>query len=118
MMCRQPQGSRKIPLESETVDLLERQEQEFIKKFGRKPGSRDPVFFDPRADEPRLIIDEVLHHHLLEAMERVDIHPSLNCAYQKTGGLLTRDNQQFLPPEDRQKWQDASNEWDGTHEAE
>jgi hypothetical protein len=37
-----------------------------FEKLGREPGPKDPVFFDPRADEPRPMINELLDQHLLE----------------------------------------------------
>ena len=35
-------------------------------KLGREPGPKDPVFFDPRADEPRPMVNDLLDQHHLE----------------------------------------------------
>jgi len=48
-----PDGSRKVFLSPDQVELLEHQRDTFREKFGRDPGSGDPLFFDPDADEPR-----------------------------------------------------------------
>jgi hypothetical protein len=57
-------------LSDELRKLLAQQEQRFIEEFGRPPGPRDPVFFDPQADEPRALNNEVVETAILEAMHR------------------------------------------------
>lgn len=41
------------PQEKQLHELMERQARRFREKFGRDPGPKDPIFFDPDADEPR-----------------------------------------------------------------
>ncbi len=69
------------------------------------------MLFDPQIAKPQPMIDEAVDQHLLEAMHKVGVHPALINAYQKTGRVVTRENQNFLSPADRQAWQDAINEW-------
>lgn len=107
---------QKFPIDPKLVDLLKRQEQTFIEKFGRPPGPDDPVFFDPTADEPQPIIDEVVEHHLLEGMHKAGVHPAVIHAYQVTGLLVTKDNRKHLSKTDRKAWDDAIDEWYETHE--
>jgi hypothetical protein len=92
-MPQKHQRSRKVSLAPKLVEHLKRQEQRFIEKFGHPPGPTDPVFFDPHADEPQSMIDEAVDHYLLEAMRKAGIHPALIYAYQKTGRVVTQENQ-------------------------
>lgn len=103
------------PLAPEAVRLLEAQHQRFVEKFGRPPGPNDPVFFDPTADEPRQMIDEVLDQTLLEAMHQANIHPAFIYAYQKTGRLVSRENQRYLTKAELAEWQRAIAEWYEAH---
>ncbi len=109
--------SQSIPIDSDMMEALKRQEQRFIDKFGRTPGPNDPVFFDPSAAEPRPILDEVLDQHLLEAMHRAGVYPAVIHAYQKTGRLVSKENQKFLSRQERQEWKDAINEWYDEHDS-
>ncbi len=104
-----------IPIDPELAAALQLQFQRFAEKFGRPPGPGDPVFFNPFAEQPERINLEVLEHHLLEAMTKAGLHPSLIYAYQKTQRLVTRENRQFLTPEDLQEWHDAIEEWYALH---
>jgi len=104
-----------VPIDPELAALLQQQRQRFIEKFGRPPGPEDPVFFNPFAEQPEQINPEVVEHHLLEAMTKAGVHPSLMYAYQKTHRLVTRDNQQFLTAADLKEWQDAIEEWYTLH---
>src|SRR5262249_60774220 len=85
-------GHKSIPPSPELAKGVQEQFQRFAEKFGRPPGPDDPLFFDPSADEPRPVIDEVVDQHMLEAMHKARIHPALIYAYQKTGQIVTRAN--------------------------
>ena len=63
------------------------------------------------------MIDEAVDQHLLEGMHTAGIHPALIYAYQKTGRIVTQENQTFLSPADIQAWQAAIAEWYATHDA-
>ena len=52
-----------ISLRPDIVEGLKEQFRRFEEKFGHPPGPDDPIFFDPAADEPRPIIDEVIDQH-------------------------------------------------------
>jgi hypothetical protein len=52
---------RTIALPPEMMDALEEQKAAFRAKFGREPGPKDPIFFDPDAEEPRPIPIEQLN---------------------------------------------------------
>jgi hypothetical protein len=105
-----------MPMTDEVRAILERQEERFIETFGRSPGPWDPVFFDPHADEPRLLNDEVLDTALLEAMHRAGVHPALIYAYQKTGRMVTAENVEHLTQAELEEWHAAVDEWFERHE--
>ena len=44
-------GSASVPMTPRMRELLLKQQEAFIKKFGREPGPEDPLFFDPDADD-------------------------------------------------------------------
>jgi len=102
---------KRIPLSPELAKGIQEQFQWFTEKFGRPPGPDDPVFFDPSADEPRPIIDEVVDQHMLEAMHKAGVRPALIYAYQKTGRLVTRENRTYLTRAELKEWNDAVDEW-------
>jgi len=109
-------GYKSIPLSPEMAKGLEEQRQRFIEKFGRPPRPENPVFFDPNADEPRPIIDEVVDQHMLEAMHKAGVRPEMIYAYQKTGRIVTRENSKHLTKAELREWTDAVNEWHRLHE--
>src|SRR5262249_2801524 len=107
-----------IPMTDEVRAILERQEERFMETFGRSPGPQDPVFFDPDADEPRPINDEVLDTALLEAMHQAGVHPAMIYAYQKTGRIVTTENMEHLSADELHEWHEAVDEWYEQHEEE
>jgi hypothetical protein len=80
---------KSIPMSQEMVDLLEEQRQEFIQKYGHEPGPNDPIFFD-------MPHPEQVEHMTVEAMKAAGLDPAIIYAYEKTGRLVTEDNQQLL----------------------
>jgi hypothetical protein len=99
---------KSIPLSQEMVDLLEEQRQKFIQKFGREPGPNDPVFFD-------LPHPEQVEHMTVQAMREARLDPALIYAYEKTGRLVTEDNQQLLSEADLAEWDAAIEEYEMKH---
>src|SRR6516225_17528 len=98
-------------MSQEMVDLLEEQRQMFIDKYGREPGPNDPVFFDM----PPL---EHIEHQTVEAMKRAGIDPAIIYAYEKTGRLVTEENQHLLPETALDEWQAAIEEYEAKHQDE
>jgi hypothetical protein len=99
---------RSIPMTQEMADILQEQRQEFIDKYGREPGPNDPVFFDM----PPL---EHIEHQTVEAMKRAGIDPAIIYAYEKTGRLVTEENQHLLPETALNEWQAAIEEYEMRH---
>lgn len=99
---------KSIPMSSEVSDILDEQRQKFIDKFGREPGPDDPVFFDM----PPL---EHVEHEMVEAMKAAGLDPAFVYAFEKTGLLVTEQNQNLISEQDLQKWQDAIDEYQDKH---
>jgi hypothetical protein len=64
--------------------------EEFIDKHGREPGPNDPVFFDPPHPEH-------LEHMMVEDMKAAGLDPAFIYAFEKTGRIVTEQNQHLLP---------------------
>jgi hypothetical protein len=101
-----------VQLDPSQRELLERQREAFRAKFGRDPGPEDPVFFDPKADEPRPLDDELLVTTVVDAMKAAGIDPAKIHAYRRTGMLLTNENLGQWSAEDLDEWQAALEEYE------
>jgi hypothetical protein len=99
---------KSVPISEEMVKLLQDQRQKFIEKYGREPGSEDKVFFD-------MPHPEHLEHMTVEAMKEAGIDPAIIYAYEKTGRLVTADNQNLLSDADLDEWQAAIEEYEAKH---
>jgi hypothetical protein len=99
---------RSIPMTQEMADILEEQRQKFIDRYGQEPGPNDPVFFDM----PPL---EHIEHQTIEAMKEAGIDPAIIYAYEKTGRLITEENQHLLPETALNEWQAAIEEYEMRH---
>jgi hypothetical protein len=73
-----------------TAELLRRQREAFVKKFGREPGPDDPLIFDPDLDSPVALSKEKLRTQTLEVMRAAGSPPHLVFAYVKTVSRLGR----------------------------
>ena len=59
----------------EVRELLLKQREAFIQKFGREPGLTEPVFFDPNADDPQPLDAFEVAAGLLRACEQAGLDP-------------------------------------------
>jgi SEC-C motif len=102
---------KSIPMSSEVSEILGRQKQKFIDKYGREPGPDDPVFFDM----PPL---EHIEHEMVQAMQAAGLDPAFIYAFEKTGLLVSEQNQHLISDQDLAQWQAALDEYqakqDGT----
>jgi len=105
-------GAKAIPLTPEVVELVERQLQAFRQKFGREPRPGDPLFFDPMADTPQVMNEEVVEQKISEAMHQAGIDPAKIYATQKTGFLPTAETWPQMSPTERREWNDAIAEYE------
>ena len=97
-----------IPMSPEVAEVLQEQRRRFIDKYGREPGPDDPVFFDM----PPL---ERIEHQMVEAMKQAGLDPAIIYAYEKTGRLVTEQNQHLLPDSALDEWQAAIEEHQAKH---
>ena len=67
-------------LSREAHASLKKQHEAFKEKFGREPGSDDPLFFDPDYDVPTPLADSKLRRELTKAVRKagLDVERILN----------------------------------------
>src|SRR5262249_34545612 len=99
---------RATPILPEVADLLQAQRRKFIDRHGREPGPNDPVFFD-------LPHREHLEHRMVEDRKRAGIDPAFIYTFEKTGRLVTEQNQHLLPESALDEWQAALAEYEAKH---
>ena len=95
---------RVLPLSGETREVFQKQREVFVRKHGRAPGPEDRVFED-------LPHGEYMEHVMVETMKKVGIRPELVYAYEKTGRIVTEENQRFLTDAELAEWQAALEEY-------
>jgi hypothetical protein len=99
---------KSVPISNEMAELLQEQRQKFIEKHGREPGPDDKIFFD-------MPHPEHLEHMMVEDMKKAGINPAIIYAFEKTGRLVTEDNQNLLSNADLDEWQTAIEEYEAKH---
>jgi hypothetical protein len=96
---------KSIPMSDEMMEIFGNQRQAFIDRNGREPGPDDPVF-------PDMPHPEHLEHEMVEMMKRANIDPAKIYAFEKTGRLVTEDNQGILTEADLLEWEAAIDEYE------
>ena len=99
---------RSTPLSDEVKTVLDEQRRKFVEKHGREPGPGDPIFFDM----PPL---EHVEHEMVRAMKAAGLDPAFVHAFEKTGLLVTEQNQHLIPEIDLAEWQAAIDEYRAKH---
>lgn len=106
----------KNPLDQELAALIREQTEAFRRKFGRAPRPKDPLLFDPGADEPRSLIDDETQKQMIEEMttlmEEAGAHPAHIYAFQKTGRVVTEENSVLLTAAEQKEWDSALREYE------
>lgn len=108
--------SKVIRMDQGTVASMQAQFRSFEEKFGRPPGPRDPVFFDPDADEPRALTMDGARETTLAMMRAAGISPAWIYAYEHTDGLLPAFDGSFLSEQDEAEWEDKVDEYIELHD--
>ncbi|SIT74529.1 hypothetical protein [Pontibaca methylaminivorans] len=88
-----------IPISPELAAELESARGEFVQKFGREPTGEDPIFFDPDCDTPVAMSEEKVTAMIVEAAREAGIREELIYAFEKSGYIVTKENQHLIPPE-------------------
>src|SRR5262245_24217432 len=96
------------PITPEMKDNLQDQRQRFVEKYGREPGPGDPVFFD-------LPHPEHLEAMMAEDMRAAGLDPAFVYAFEKTGLIVSEQNQHLIPEKDLDEWDAAVREYEEKH---
>jgi hypothetical protein len=99
---------KSMPLSDEMADLLEQQRQKFVEKYGREPGPDDLLF-------PDMPHPEHLEAMMVEDMKAAGLDPAFIYAFEKTGLLVTEQNQHLIPENDLAEWDAAIEEYERKH---
>ena len=99
---------KSIPMSDDVGEIVEQQRLGFVEQFGREPGPDDKVFFDA----PPL---EHVEHEMVQAMKKAGIDPAIIYAFEKTGRIVSEDNQNLLSDADMAEWEAAISEYRTKH---
>jgi hypothetical protein len=99
---------RSSPMSPEVAEILMEQRQRFVERYGREPGPDDPVFFD-------MPHPELVEHEMVQAMKAAGLDPAFIYAFEKTGRLVTEQNQHLLTDADLAEWDAAIQEYEAKH---
>ena len=97
-----------VPMSDDVAEVVRAQRQKFIDRFGREPGPDDPIFFD-------LPHPEHVEHLMVEGMKAAGLDPAIIFAFERTGRLVTADNQHLIPERDLDAWDAAIREYEERH---
>ena len=61
-------------LDKESYEAIVQQLKLFKEKFGREPGPKDPIFFDPDCDVPTPLSEAKLKRGLIEAARKAGLN--------------------------------------------
>src|SRR5215471_9492203 len=82
-------GSKSIPVDPESLEIIQKQQARFRQKFGREMGPNDPIFFDPDAETPELVDVDACKQAMIKIMANAGMPGHLIYAFQKTGRLVS-----------------------------
>ncbi len=99
---------KSTPMSQEVKEVLENLRREFIAKHGREPGPDDPLF-------PDLPHPEHLEAMMVEDLQAAGMDPAFIYAFEKTGLLVTEQNQHLISDEDLAEWDAAIEEYERKH---
>ena len=98
-------------MSAETLAIIENQLQKFREKFGREPGPKDPIFFNPDSLMPEPFPLEECLEESTRAMVQAGIRPEIIYAHRKTGLIVTQENCEKLPADALAEWEAAAEEY-------
>lgn len=100
-----------VDLSPELDRLMQAQLQSFRKKFGRNPSLSDPIFFDPDFDTPQPIDPDKFHRQMMEVFKAAGTPGYLVYAWEKTGLMVSAENEHMLSKKDLREWDAAIEEY-------
>jgi hypothetical protein len=99
------------PLNEYLREMLQRQAERFRTKFGRDPGPKDPIFFDPDANEPRPVDPDTATHGITDELPQAGTEagtdPALIEAWCELGYVVTEDTRHLFSAGDIAAWNEA-----------
>lgn len=96
---------KSMPVSDDVVEVVEEQRQKFIEKHGRDFGPNDKLFFDAPALEH-------VEHDIVQAMKHAGLDPAMIYAFEKTGLVVTEENEHLLSEKDLAEWEAAIAEYE------
>jgi hypothetical protein len=99
---------KSIPMSGELAEVIEEQKRKFVERHGREPGPGDNLFFDMPPWEH-------VEHYMVEGMKQAGIDPGIIYAFEKTGLLVTEENEHLISDKDRAEWEAAIREYRAKH---
>ncbi len=96
---------KSMPVSDDVAEIIEEQRQKFIEKHGRDFGPNDKLFFDM----PPL---EHVEHEIVQAMKQAGLDRAMIHAFEKTGLLVTEENEHLLSEKDLAEWESAIDEYE------
>jgi hypothetical protein len=92
----------------EITEVFQQVRQAFIDKHGREPEPDDLLF----TDLPHL---EHLEAMVVEDMKSAGLDPAFIYAFEKTGFLISEENQHLIPEKNLEEWRSAVEEYQRNH---
>src|SRR5688572_25864190 len=89
---------KSMPMSGEMADIFQEQRRKFIKENGREPCPDEQIFHD-------MPHPEHLEHMMVENTKAAGINPAVIYAFEKTGRLVTEENQDLLSDAELDEWQ-------------
>ena len=99
---------KSIPMTEEVTEIFQQVRQAFIDKHGREPEPDELLF----TDFPHL---EHLEAMMVEDMKTAGLDPAFIYAFEKTGLLVSEENQHLIPEKDLEDWRAAIEEYRRKH---
>jgi hypothetical protein len=96
--------AHELPIGPEVGEILQRQREKFIARYGREPGPDDPIFFDAQSDDE-------YDAAVTKAMKQAGVAPEVIYTFRKTGRIITQENAKFVPAAALEAWQHAIDEY-------
>jgi hypothetical protein len=95
---------KSIPMTEEMTEVFERLRQAFIDKHGREPEPDELLFTD-------LPHPEHLEAMMVGDMKSAGLDPAFIYAFEKTGFLISEENQRLIQEKDLEEWRSAVEEY-------
>ena len=89
-------------MDSELKSIFQERLEQFRAEHGRDPGPDEKIF----DGEP-----EHIEHSIVETMKKVGIDPAIIYAFEKTGRLVSEQNQHLLSDVELAEWNNAIDEY-------